>query len=422
MNILYFNGLPKLYNWKTCSITGGIKIVKYLLLLGISLLVLAGCTGPGTSSSLRIITEQNPPFNYTDEAGQVTGQATEIVKKLISATGTTANIEILPWAEGYELMQKNSNVMLYSTVRTESRENMFKWVGPVGSDDEWFFTRAGSEIKISSLDDARKVKSIAVYKNDRNQLFLSEKGFTNLTIYNDDMECVKNLTAGNVDLWLGPSKGSFYITWRARINAADLQKVFFVRSSEYYLAFNKNTPDSVIKAWQTALDDMKKPSGSDGKSIYEEITNSYTAPHYSPSKVTREQVIQLVETTVKDLAVDVDGTISKINSLLAPYRDSANPELYVYIFDINGLQLANASNPAGLVGRNFMNVPDMAGKPYGKIVEGALKNGQGWEDYLFTMPGKSGLFYKATFYKLANGSDGKQYIVCCGLYRSAPGQ
>ena len=80
-------------------------------------------------------------------------------------------------------------------------------------------------------------------------------------------------------------------------------------------------------------------------------------------------------------------------------------------------EAANADNPA-VVGRNFKGVPDMAGRLFrDNLVEGALKNGTGWEDYVFTMPGKIGLFYKSAYYKLVTGSDGKQYVVCVGRYK-----
>ena len=80
-------------------------------------------------------------------------------------------------------------------------------------------------------------------------------------------------------------------------------------------------------------------------------------------------------------------------------------------------EAANANNPS-VVGRNLKGVPDMAGRLFrDNIVEGALKNGTGWEDYVFTMPGKIGLFYKSVYYKLVTGSDGKQYVVCVGRYK-----
>jgi hypothetical protein len=132
--------------------------------------------------------------------------------------------------------------------------------------------------------------------------------------------------------------------------------------------------------------------------------------------VTRDQVMQLVETTVRDMAADAPGTISNINSRSAPYLDPTNPELYVYVFDNQVLEVANSSNPSMMVGRSFKGVPDMTGKLYDKLVEGTLNNGKGWEDCVFTMPGKIGLYHKSTHYMLATGSDGKQYIVNCGLY------
>ncbi len=104
----------------------------------------------------------------------------------------------------------------------------------------------------------------------------------------------------------------------------------------------------------------------------------------------------------------------------APTRIRSRPDLYVYVFDKYVTEAANANNPA-VVGRNFKGVPDMAGRLFrDNIVDGALTNGTGWEDYVFTMPGKIGLYYKSVYYKLVTGSDGKQYIVCVGRYKDKP--
>lgn len=401
-------------------VVGGKIMKKLLLVIALMMVTLSGCASAGTSGKLRIITEQNPPFNFTDEAGVVTGQSTEIIKALAKRAGVDAKIEMMSWSDGYVLAQQEPNIALYSTVRLSSRENMFKWVGPIGFDDEWFYARRGTEIKISSLDDARKAKSIAVYRNDRNHLFLSEKGFTNLDISENDMECVRKLADGKVDLWLGPSTGLPFITYRAMVNPAELQPVSYVRRSEYYIAFSKSTSDSVIKTWQEALDEMKKSPDGKSMSAYERIITSYALPQYAETSVTREQVIQLVDKTASDITADPAGTIAKIDSRAAPYLDKDHPELYVFIYDNNCTEVANASNP-GNKGHALKGVPDIAGKLFrDNIVEGALKNGSGWEDYVFTMPGKIGLFYKTAYYRLATGSDGRQYIVCSSLYKQAP--
>ncbi len=391
------------------------KIFAGILLATLILFSGYNCAAP--DGKLRIITEDNPPFNFADERGNITGQSTEIVRSLMSKTGTDTVIDLLPWSKGYEIVQNQPDTMIYSTSRIPFREQMFKWVGPIGFADEWFYAKRGSDIKISSLDDARKVKSIAVYKDDSNQLFLLEKGFTNLDVSENDVQCIKKLMDGKVDLWLGPAQGFTFLAYEAGVNPAEIEPVSYVRRADWYIAFNRQTPDATIQAWQKALDDMKKSESADVCSVYDSIISSYVLPRYATDSVAKEAVAQLVEKTAGDIAADAGGTIKKINAGESPYRDKDRPDLYVYVFDKYVTEAANASNPA-VVGRNLKGVPDITGKLFrDAIVEGAIKNGTGWEDYVFTMPGKIGLFYKSVYYKLVTGSDGKQYVVCVGRYK-----
>ena len=389
---------------------------KYAGLLLAVLLLFSGFSCAAPDGRLRIITEDNPPFNFADERGNITGQSTEIVRSLISKTETEANIELMPWSKGYEIVQNQPNTMIYSTSRIPFREQMFKWVGPIGFADEWFYAKRGSNVKINSLDDARKFKSIAVYKDDSNQLYLLEHGFTNLDVSENDVQCIKRLMDGKVDVWMGPAQGFAFLAYEAGVNPAEIEPVSYVRRAEWYIAFNRQTPDATIQAWQKALDDMKKTASADTCSVYDNIITSYVLPRYTTDSVSRDVVVQLVEKTAGDIEADAPGTIRKINAGESPYRDKDRSDLYVYVFDKYVTEAANASNPA-VVGRNLKGVPDMAGKLFrDAIVDGALKNGTGWEDYVFTMPGKIGLFYKSVYYKLVTGSDGKQYIVCVGRY------
>ena len=176
---------------------------------------------------------------------------------------------------------------------------MFKWVGPIGFADEWFYAKRGSNIRISSLDDAKKVKSIAVYKDDSNQLYLIEKGFTNLDVSENDVQCIKKLMDGKVDLWLGPSEGFPFLAYQAGINPAEIEPVSYVRRTDWYLAFNRLTPDTTIEAWQKALDGMKISDKPGVVSVYEDIITSYVLPRYATDSVAKEAVIQLVEKTVR---------------------------------------------------------------------------------------------------------------------------
>ena len=381
-------------------------------------LVLISAFLTGCSQPLRIITEDNPPYNFTDETGSITGQSTEIVKQIIAKTGSQAKIEIMSWTDGYGLAQKEAGTALYSTSRVPQREQLFKWVGPIGTADNWFYRKLGSDISIASLDDARKVKSIAVYKDDQNQLFLQGQGFTNLDISQDPSECIKKLVSGKVDLWLAPAQGLDFVAYGAGINPAEIEPVIFVHQNDWYIAFNKQTPDSTIQAWQKALEDLKKPGSGGQLSVYDDVVTSYALPRYASESVSKDDVIALVNKTAADISGDTAATVININLGASPYLNTKNRTLYVYIFDKYVTEVANADNPS-VVGRNFSGVPDIAGKLFrDALVNDALANGTGWEDYVFTMPGKIGLYYKTAYYKLVNGSDGKQYIVCAGRYKA----
>jgi polar amino acid transport system substrate-binding protein len=380
------------------------------------LILLSGCVVNNPAPRLHILTEDNPPFNFTDEKGTITGQSTEIVRQILKATSTDATFELLPWSQSYTLAQSAPGTALYSTARLPSREGLFKWVGPIGFDDNYFYTRRGSDLVINTLDDARKLKSIAVYKDDSNQVFLSGQGFTNLDISENDTQCIQKLVNGQVDAWLGPALGMPFVAYRAGINPAEITAAKYAVRNDFYIAFNKDVPDSTAQAWQKALDDLKKEDSSGGMSVYQKIITSYALPQYAASTVSRDTVLQLVNKTAADIAADATGTIAKINAQQPPYLDAQNPALYVYVFDNRVVEVANADNPA-VVGRDFKGVPDMAGKLFrDNLVSGALANGTGWEDYVFTMPGQIGLFYKSAYYKLVTGSDGKQYVVCSGCY------
>jgi len=387
-----------------------------VVLLAVLILV-SGCSPAIPAGKLLIVTEENPPYNFSDERGNITGQSTEIVLALVKNTGSDAVIETKPWSEGYELVQKQPGTALYSTARMPFREDLFKWVGPIGFSDEWFYAKRGSDIKITSLDDAKKIESIAVYKNDSNQLYLMEKGFTNLDVSDNDLQCIKKLVDGKVDLWLGPSEGLPFLAYKAGINPAEIEPVSYVRRAEWYIAFNKQAPDATIISWQKALDRLKIADNPGGLSFYDSTITSYALPRYAADSIARDVVIQLTDKTAGDIAVDSAGTIRKINAGESPYQDKTRPDLYVYVFDKYATEAANANNPA-VVGRNLKGVPDMAGRLFrDNIVDGALRDGTGWEDYVFTMPGKIGLYYKSVYYKLVTGSDGKQYIVCVGRYK-----
>lgn len=132
--------------------------------------------------------------------------------------------------------------------------------------------------------------------------------------------------------------------------------------------------------------------------------------------LTKDVIIHLVDQTVVDIKADAPGTIQKIINGENPYKSKDIPELYVFVYNSDVEIVAHYKKH--LVGRSYKGLPDVRGKKFrDEIVDGALKHNSGWVDYFYKKPGESGLHEKTTYYKLVLGNDGKQYIVCAGMYK-----
>jgi polar amino acid transport system substrate-binding protein len=260
----------------------------WLVIPLIAAMLLVACNIPGAappaSSELRIITEVYPHYNFVDKNNNVTGQSTEIVQAILEKTGTQAAIEVMPLSEGLALAQKGPKVVIYSLNRTPQRENLFKWVGPIGNYEQEFYAKKGSTITLNKLEDAKNVGRIGVYKDDAGAQFLASQGFTNLDESLTDTEALKKLMNGTVQLWLGNKEGLTITAEQAGVNPDDLVMLpTVVIRADLYIAFNKDIPDSTVKAWQSALDNLKQERDIDNKTVYEKIQAKYSDPDYVES-------------------------------------------------------------------------------------------------------------------------------------------
>jgi len=260
----------------------------WLAILLIVAMLMVACNVPGAappaSSGLRIITEVYPPYNFVDKDGNVTGQSTEIVQAILGKTDTQAVIKVMPLSEGLALAQKGPKVVIYSLNRTPQRENLFKWVGPIGNYEQAFYALKGSTITVSKLEDAKKAKNIGVYEGDAGAQFLASQGFTNLDESLTDTEALQKLVDGTVQLWLGNKEGLAITAEQAGVNPADLVMLpTVVIRADLYIAFSKDVSDSTVKAWQNALDALKQEKDIDDKTVYEKIQAKYSDPDYIDS-------------------------------------------------------------------------------------------------------------------------------------------
>ena len=131
---------------------------------------------------------------------------------------------------------------------------------------------------------------------------------------------------------------------------------------------------------------------------------------------TKEEVVSLVQETKAAIEQNALQTLARVNRAEHPYKNKDNPSLYVFVFDTDLTVVAHAIK-TGVIGKNVKGKGDVNGKLFrDEMLEIAQKDGSGWVDYMFMNPKTKETEPKTAYFELANGSDGKQYIVGSGKY------
>jgi polar amino acid transport system substrate-binding protein len=374
-----------------------------------------------TLDDLTFYTEQMPPYNYI-ENGTLQGITIDMLEAVSERMGSPVSrerVHLVPWSEGYQAALTGNNTVIFETARIPAREASFKWAGPVHADRYVVFARPEREI-ILDTPEALKDYRIGVVQDDAAIQQLMDVGVNPSQLVQEinASALVTLLQNGEIDVWVyGEAQGRYFSEQvLGDYNAFEVVYTFPDTIPLYY-AFSKDVPDATVQAFQQALDIVKTDTREKGYSEYEQILYRYLGVGcVHDERITKEDVMNLVNSTVAAFRENVSDTVRRINSGEAPYRDTENRALYVFVFDTNVTSVAQANNPQ-LVGLNRHGKTDVTGKPYrDEFVNGALKNGSVWVDYVFTHPVEPGLFNKTAYCRSVRGSDGKTYIVVSGYY------
>ena len=210
-----------------------------------------------SAQPLAIYTENNPPASYTRD-GKPAGMVVEIVREILRRLNQPDTIEIVPWARGYNMALAHADVALFSTTRLPQRERLFHWVGPVYTQTWGFYAREGSDIDINSLEGAKKVGRIGTYRDDAKEQFLKQNGFTNIVSANRNINNVRHLLRGDIDLWVSSDLNAHHIVKQAGVSPSRVVLAYPFRKVENYIVFSIETDRVRVDAWQKTLDEMKQ--------------------------------------------------------------------------------------------------------------------------------------------------------------------
>ena len=202
--------------------------------------------------ALTLTTEEFPPLNFSTDGGQaISGSATDLMREILRRTGIPGTFVMLSWRSAYKMALEDKDTCVFATARTEEREKLFQWVGPLATGQWIFCTTPNREIVVHQIDDLRPYM-IGSYQSDVRAAYLKEHGF-HLDEAMSEEQNLKKLAAGKIDLWLATDNSA---NWLSKKHGIALKPVHTLRSSTSYAACNRGISPLQIERMNAALRNM----------------------------------------------------------------------------------------------------------------------------------------------------------------------
>jgi polar amino acid transport system substrate-binding protein len=228
-------------------------------------LVAVAVPAAALAAPLALLTEENPPFNYTQK-GKLEGSAAEVVRDMASRAGVPAKFEVLPPDKAFVRAQAARDTCVFATPRLENRERLFAWIGPIATNLWAIYGRGDFAPSIRALKDLAPYRIGAVSRDPKGE-FLRENGVTDVRAFRDDAQNPQRLflardNPDHIDLWITDLHSGRAVAKAAKVT--DIKLVFIAGEQPLFLACSPQTDLQIVKALSEALDAMKA-DGSFGR-------------------------------------------------------------------------------------------------------------------------------------------------------------
>lgn len=249
------------------------------ILLFISLCwLLIGFSQATSLNQLQYLTEDYPPYNYR-EGDAVTGLSIDLLLAAAKQSGIefdTSNISLQPWPRAYRSALIRPDTVLFATTRTESREELFKWAGPISTTRIVLLAKRERGIEIANPMQIAQYR-IGVIRDDVGEQLLLGLGIPRDSMVESSVPqtLAKQFTKNRIDVWAYEENVARWWLKKEKLGNDDLEVVFVLREGELYYAFNQMTDDEVVRQLQQGIDAVKQSSDDGLKSDYETILEKY---------------------------------------------------------------------------------------------------------------------------------------------------
>lgn len=390
-----------------------IVLVFVLLISSVYFLNFGRQQSASSISALSYYTEQFPPCNY-QENGTVKGIAVDLLSEITDKMGSKVQsdqVRLVPWTEAYQAALTGNNTVIFSTARLPSREQTFKWAGPIFTDLYVLFAKWDSNFTIRSASDLNAYQ-IGVINDSAATTQLKDAGVaeSQLVRFTNASAIIEKLSSGDIDFWCYPQIVGRSLTEQITGNYYSFKIAFQLNNYDFYYAFSKDIPDSTVNAFQQSIDSLKQEKDSSGVSTYEQILRRYIPTQGTATSP--EELVQFVQGAYQ-YAVQ-NGQKAALNEFNNPTGQFVKGELYMFAYNMSGDTLALPFQPE-LLGTNRWNATDPNGIPFVQQIIQTAQSGGGFVRYSYSDPSDNfNIKHKVSYVMMIN----QDWVIGSGIYEA----
>ncbi|WDE05229.1 transporter substrate-binding domain-containing protein [Thalassomonas viridans] len=214
--------------------------------------------------SLRVVTENFPPYNYQTDKGELAGVMNHIVQELLKRLESKQNIEVLPWARAYKIALTEPNTLIYSILKTPPREEKFHWLlSFLSLDINMYALPRAHRGQISQFREVQQ-QSIGIMRSSSHENYIRQhftphnnKIITNISY----LHLYQMHQRQRLDLLVAPRRLIDYLNQSEQTPPETRPKAIFKLPFPYqkklYIALSKNSPAATVTRVKKALISMR---------------------------------------------------------------------------------------------------------------------------------------------------------------------
>lgn len=246
------------------------KLSTFILTLALSINTFASNPNDKNREAIILQGETFPPYVIMN-GDQVSGLAVDLLKEIDRHLSLSKpEIKIVPWNRTFQALSKGQEFSALLVSESLIDKYKLKRAGPIASCAYSLFTAIDRK-KVSTLKEAKDLRSIGVSENSSTERLAKRLGFKNIKSFSHSPIKIEDLLKRRLDAWLGCEASIQYRSCSSKDKRSGILKTLTIGSEDLYIAFSNNTSDAIVQDWNQAIHKVKE------QSTYKTLTEQYSS-------------------------------------------------------------------------------------------------------------------------------------------------